>query len=155
MKRVPVQSVRLLVQLLDTTEDEETAIPDPTGAGLRVARKVRCFLDSSDQTQYTLKMAGTAPTVQWLMTSPGDTCFFVTAQVRGSDKAFNVLAYENTNRVGADVYKLLMNKHIEHKGDVEVAHDTDMTPQKRLTVLNVATDDPSTPPPFNKRIKLE
>ena len=149
-----VHAVRLLVKLQEPGEDEETAQPDTTGLGLRVSRKAHCALDVEDTASYTLKVAGTAPTVQWLMTSPGGSCFLVTAQVRCEDNAFTVLAYENASTVGVDMYQLLMKQHIKYKDDVAVTQDTNSTPLKRLALINQAAADPSTPEPFNKRTKF-
>ena len=63
----PVSSVRLLVIVQATSEDEEVAAPDPGQAGLRVCRKVRCALDPSNTALYNIRIAGLTGSVQWLL----------------------------------------------------------------------------------------
>ena len=89
------------------------------------------------------------------MTAAADACYLITAQGRGADKAFNVIAYEDTKTIGEKEYVVLMERHIKHKGDVAVAHASTDTPQKRLQSLNDAVPAAETPQSFNKRRRLD
>ncbi len=153
---VGVKAVRLLVKVLAPGETEVCATPDPTNSGFRVCRKVTCALapDESDKT-YEIKIAGISSRVQWLMTAAADACYLITAQGRGADKAFTVIAHEDTKAIGEKQYVLLMDGHIHHKGDVAVAHASTDTPQKRLQSLNDAVPAAETPQSFNKRRRLD
>ena len=153
---VGVKAVRLLVKVLAPGETEVCATPDPTNSGFRICRKVTCALapDESDKT-YEIKIAGISSRVQWLMTAAADACYFITAQGRRADNAFNVMAYEDTKTIGEQQYVNLMERHMNHKGDVAVAHASTDTPQKRLQSLNDAVPVAETPQSFNKRRKLD
>ena len=52
-----VHSVRLLVTVAPTEDDDVIATPDPTQVGFRISRKVRCALDANDPIEYKLKVA--------------------------------------------------------------------------------------------------
>ena len=151
-----VHAVRLLVKVLSPGDNEVCATPDVTNSGFRVSRRVRCSLApaQSDKT-YEIKAAGITSRVQWLMTAPADACYLITAKGRGADKAFTVIAYEDTKAIGEKQYVVLMDGHINHKGDVVVAHASTDTPQKRLQSLNDAVPAAETPQSFNKRRRLD
>ena len=122
-------------------------------------RHARCYdfslvPNQSDKT-YEIKIAGIASRVQCLMTAPADACYLITAKGRGADKAFTVIAHEDTKAIGEKQYVLLMDGHIHHKGDVAVAHASTDTPQKRLQSLNDAVPAAETPKAFNKRQRLD
>ena len=151
-----VAAVRLLVRVQAPEEDETVGTPDPGNVGFRVCRRVKCCLaQEGDESIYELKTAGAALAVQWLLTAPGDSCFLVTAKGRGADCAFNVLAYQEAKTVVFDDFVKLMNLHVQHKTDVLVSHGITDTPTKRLEALAAAVPEATTPPPFNKRQKLE
>jgi hypothetical protein len=152
-----VQAARILVCPQEATEDEDIATPDPTSVGLRVVRKVRCVLDADDATEYTVKTAGAATGVQWLMTAAAGTTFLLTVQVRGADGAFNILAHLNTATVGLDLWRRFVNKHTTRTRGSVLKHEAKDTPHKRQK-----THDAALPVPritefaaFSKRMKLE
>ena len=149
-----VHAARLLVVVLAPADGEIVATPDVTNSGFRVCRKVKCALSEQHDVTYEIRIAGIAGSVQWLMTAAADACFLITAQGRGADKAFTVLAYEDTKAIGEKQYRELLHRHVTHAGDVSVNHASTDTPKKRLEALNAAVPDASTPQPFNKRQKL-
>ena len=150
-----VHAVRLLVNILEAGEEEVVAVPDVTNAGFRVCRRATCVFEKENKKVYEIKAAGIASSVQWLMTAPKDSIFLITAKGRSADSEFNVLAYEDTKRIGASQYETLMNRHMSHTGDVAIEHLKEETPQKRLESLKAAVPEASTPDLFNKRRKLE
>ena len=89
------------------------------------------------------------------MTAPADACYLITAKGRGAEKAFTVIAHEDTKAIGEKPYQLLMDGHIHHKSDVAVVHASTDTPLKRLQSLNDAVPDAETPKAFNKRRRLD
>ncbi len=102
------QSVRLLVTLLPTDEDEVTAMPDSATMGLRISRKVRCGLHAQDTTAGIFNTAGIAASVQWVMPAPVNATFLATVQARGAVASLSVLAYEDTSPIGVYVCKILL-----------------------------------------------
>jgi hypothetical protein len=144
------------VKVLAPGEFEVVATPDPTNQGFHVCRKVTCALAPNERDKtYEIKIAGISSRVQWLMTAAADACYFITAQGRRADNSFNVMAYEDTKTIGEQQYVNLMERHMNHKGDVAVAHASTDTPQKRLQSLNDAVPAAETPKAFNKRQRLD
>ena len=150
-----VLAVRLLVVILPPGEDDLVATPDVTNSGFRVCRKVKCSLAEQNAEACEIKLAGIASSVQWLMTAPAGACFLITAKRGAADKAFTVLAHEDTTSVGRDKYDQLLRRHLQHTSDVVVQHSSTDTPKKRLASLGDAVPFPTTPQPFNKRQKLD
>ena len=142
------------MRMMAPGEEELIATADPTNTGMRVCRRVKCCLEESTAAVYELKAAGTAPSVQWMMTAAADSCFLVTVSGRGADSALTVLAHLPVGREAFQNYKLLLLQHTQHGSDVDVRHLTSDTPTKRLRTLMTAAGEPDTPPPFNKRRAL-
>ena len=67
------------------------------------------------------------------MTVSADACYLITAKGRGADKAFTVIAHEDTKAIGEKQYQLLMDAHIHHKSDVAVVHASTDTPPRCRT----------------------
>ena len=152
-----VSAARLLVRVVETTEDDVVATPDPTNQGFRVCRRAQCCLasEANKNTEYEFKIAGPSGSVQWLMTAAPESTFLVTVTGRGADKAFTVLSHLPVKTKDYQQYEAIMKQHIAHKGDVSVSHASADTPKKRLQTLVDAVPAAATPPPFNKRQKLE
>ena len=89
------------------------------------------------------------------MTAAPDASFLITAQVREASTAFNVLAYEDTKKIGIEQYKTLITKHLGHAADVIVQHASTDTPTKRLYALTSLAAASSTPQDMSKRRKFE
>ena len=89
-----VESVRLLVRIepADDDEEEEVAIPDPRGLGLRAVHSIRCAVDPGDEAVYRVKVAGPSGSVQWLKTATTSQYFPIVANLDGKE-SFNVLAF--------------------------------------------------------------
>ena len=140
-----VTACRILVRMMAVEEDELPVTPDPTKTGMRVCRRVKCCLEESTAAVYELKTAGTASSVQWMMTAAADSCFLVTVSGRGADSALTVLAHLAVGTGDFEIYKLLLLEHIKHDSDVEVHHLTSDTPTKGLRTLQTAVAEPNTP----------
>ncbi|CAK0863821.1 unnamed protein product, partial [Prorocentrum cordatum] len=83
-----VTAVRLHVNFLEPTDDEETTVPD-TAHGLRVTRKATCALEPAGQAapaEYRITASGLSSAVQWLVRAEG--VFFLAAAKRKSDDTF-------------------------------------------------------------------
>ena len=155
MSNLHAQAARLLIEVQPTQEDEMIAEPDDSQNGFRVARRVKCEIDSEDSQTYIVKAAGTSSHVQWLMTAQDNAVFLVTARKGGEDEAFNILSHLDTKTIGKSAFAQLMKKHMNHVGDVAVTHELLDTPLKRLVTLKDAVPLASTPRPFNKRRKMD
>jgi len=150
-----VAAVRLLVRILPVEEDEAVAVPDPGQVGLRVTRQARCALRTEDEATYALKAAGLSVSVQWLATAPAGSVFLVTAMSGVDSKTFKVLAYQDTQGVGADVYARYMNKALGLGAGVAVAVSARDTPLKRMRAIEDATPVGASATRFSTRVKVE
>ena len=128
--------------VLAPLEREIVAAPGSANVGFRVCRRVQCcFGKEGDEGAYEIKIAGKASSVHWLMTAPGNSCYLITAKGRGTDSAFNVLAYEDVQITGLAQYVHLMTLHMSHRADginVTVTHECFHAPTKRLASLGAA-----------------
>ena len=89
------------------------------------------------------------------MTAAPESTFLVAVTGRGADTPFTVLSHVSVKAQDFKQYLDLMKQHIAYKDDVSVSHASVDTPKKRLQTLFDAVPAASTPPPFNKRQKLE
>ena len=123
-----VSAVRLLVKVLESKDDEDTAVPD-TAQGLRVSRRVACALDRASQAEYLLTAAGLSSSVQWLVRAEG--VFFVTATKRQDDNIFVVQARYKVPEPEVSAWAKYVSKTIAAARGGRVEFAKDVTPLKR------------------------
>lgn len=68
-----VHAVRRLICLDAAGSEDESAHPDQQAVGLCVARSGGCALNIQDKEKYNFEVAGSASSVQWLVSAPGDS----------------------------------------------------------------------------------
>ena len=125
-----VSAVRLLLAVLRSEDDEETAIPD-TSQGLRVTRRVVCALEDSgsgEQVEYKLAASGSSGSVQWLVRAEGT--FFVTATKKDTDDIFVAQTYMEVTP-SASYWKAYMCSVLAVPKGISLTFDSTITPMKR------------------------
>ena len=139
----PVSAFRLLVKLLDPTEDEDTAIPD-TDKGLRVTRRVVCALapEATPPAEYCLTAAGLSSTVQWLVLAAG--VYLATATKRADDSTFVVQAYHKIDDV--PTWTKYVAATIAAPRGPKIDFTQHMTPLKRKREIDSAAPAPTSAP---------
>ena len=142
MQRREVDAARILVTFLEIEDDEETATPDDSKLGLRVARRVLCALSPDDPArEYKVTVVGLASNVQWMIKAHGETSFFLTVangRSSGATLTFNVLSHMETTEIGFKPFQ----RHVEAligavERDPVIFLPTD-TPLKRQRVVDAA-----------------
>ena len=155
-----VVAVHVLVTLLDVDEDEETAIPNDEGSGLRVTRRVQCAAADANEKDYFLTCAGPSSVVQWLIRASEGSVFFVMAKAkdRGEMIAFNCLAYLEIHETAAEQFKKYVRGTAKQSlGSLVTFSPQEMTPLRRRATLadpRHAVEILATQP-FDKRQKLD
>ena len=154
-----VVAVRVLVTLLETEEDEDIALPDEQGAGLRVTRKIKCAGNDEDEKEYHLTSAGVSSAVNWLIKAVDGSTFFVMAKAKSREKtiAFHCLAFLEIAPNALDQFqKYVRATTRESLGSLVTFAPEASTPLRRRAALSNESDAAETGSiqPFDKRRKL-
>jgi hypothetical protein len=160
-KDAEVTAVRVLVKIEEHTEgtDPDIAVPDPTGLGLRVCRKVSCAI-SPDMWEYFLAASGVVSAVQWLLTAAAGTVFYTTAtvkQMKGGGLEFRTVARMNVAPVGNERFAAYMKDALTRtEGTIVEFTPTRLTPHGRKRAIDeaAATAGASLSGSFSKRRAL-
>ena len=143
---VDAAAVRVLLKVeAHTAEDKDIATADPTGLGLRVCRKVSCGLKAGDTTRYFLCTSGVISAVQWLLTAPAGTAFYVTATVRtsGDTLEFRAVAFVDvTATIGIVPFAAYMKDALASAATTLVEFTpSKATPQARKRAIDKAAEE--------------
>lgn len=138
-------AVRVVLKIEANVEgvDPDIAVPDPTGLGLRVCRKVSCVLDADDKNNYFLSASGVVGSVQWLLTAAAGTVFYVTAKVKAMNSTidFRAVSFMDVALIGIDVFaKHMRNVLAQTTGALVEFTPSRATPQSRKRQIDEAAE---------------
>ena len=137
-------AVRVVLKIEKHSEDvdPDIAVPDPTGLGLRVCRKVSCALNADDAAKYFLSTSGVVGSVQWLLTAAIGTVFYVTAKVKamGNTIDFRAVAFMDVAPIGVEPFTLHMRNVLSQTTGTLVEFTPSRTPQGRKRLIDEAAE---------------
>ena len=169
---VPVLAARVLVHVEDIGDEEETALPDPSGKGFKVQRRVRCALTpegadaTSPVTQYYVHTAGVSSAVQWLMTAAPNTLHFLTVKpfkgrlhgepdTADTRMILSVQAHGEAKGVYGGQLRKFLHAHLQRQSGPSLNFAAQSTPLKRHAQFEQASnEDGGAAEPFSKRRAL-
>ena len=133
-----VTVVRVWVRVLAPEEGEEVGVPDPTGTGLRVSRRVRCAADATDEQEYVLRQSGLSSSVQWLMLAPPDSCWLVLASTKGVTHEFVASGCWNLSAAHERTANEVLRTTLAKAHGSSITMQSTDTPLKRRRLLDEA-----------------
>ena len=133
-----VTVVRVWVRVLAPEEGEEVGVPDPTGTGLRVSRRVRCAADATDQQEYVLRQSGLSSSVQWLLLAPPDSCWLVLASTKDVTHEFVASGCWNLSAAHERTANEVLRTTLAKAHGSSVTMQSTDTPLKRRRLLDEA-----------------
>ena len=120
-KDVDAMGVRVFVKIAPHEEgkDPELGMPDPTGNGLRVVRKVTCAVDGTNDASYYLVMNGLTRDVQWLLGAKDEAVFFITGTAKpvGGKLGFLANAHLDVSTIGVDMFTKHYKDALDNKNE--------------------------------------
>ena len=150
-----VDAVRIFVSVQAVGEDDEdTTVPDASEKGMRVIRHVRCLVNDNDESTYSLQVAGLTADVQWLATAAAGAELFVTALLKGNDKAFYARSYLDTKHINKEQFQAYMRRSANRLKRPELKHGIADTPLTRLRTLDEAIELTEADCALDKRRRL-
>ena len=168
-KDVPVAAARVLVVMEAIGEDEETALPDPSGKGFQVQRKVRCALTpdgdgaASSAAHFYVQSAGVSSAVQWLMTAASDSVHVLTVEpstgrlhgaggTADTSIIFSVQSHDEAKGLRGEQLRKLLQAHLQRQAGPAIKFTSQSTPLTRQALLDdVSKEGGDSTEPFSKR----